>query len=47
MPITAKQNYAKLIIITLSDTPHDRYADIIINEKTGPTLTRIAELVKS
>jgi NAD-dependent deacetylase len=47
MPITAKHNHAKLVIITLSDTPHDRYADIIINEKTGPTLTRIAELVKS
>jgi NAD-dependent deacetylase len=46
MPILAKQNGAKLVIITLSDTPHDRYADVIINEKTGPTLTRIAELVK-
>jgi NAD-dependent deacetylase len=47
MPIVAKQNGAKLVIITLSDTPHDSYADVIINEKTGPTLTRIAELVKS
>jgi NAD-dependent deacetylase len=47
MPLLAKDNGAKLVIITLSDTPHDRYADLIINEKTGPTLSRIAELVKS
>jgi NAD-dependent deacetylase len=47
MPIIAKQNGAKLIIITLSDTPHDQYADYIINEKTGPTLIGIAEQVKT
>jgi len=47
MPIIAKQNGAKLIIITLSDTPHDQYADFIINEKTGPTLTGIADKVKT
>jgi len=46
MPIIAKQNGAKLVIITLSDTPHDRYADFIIHEKTGPTLSQIAEAVK-
>lgn len=46
MPIVARQRGAKLVIITLSDTPHDSYADIVINEKTGPTLSRIAELVK-
>jgi len=47
MPVLAKQNGAKLVIITLSDTPHDRYADAIINAKTGPTLKRIVEIVKS
>lgn len=47
MPIVAKDNHAKLIIITLSNTPHDRYADFIINEKTGPTLTKIADAVKA
>jgi NAD-dependent deacetylase len=47
MPLLAKNNGAKLVIITLGDTPHDRYADVIINEKTGPTLSRITELVKS
>ena len=47
MPLIAKQNGAKLVIITLSDTPHDHYADAIINDKTGPTLTHIAESVKA
>jgi NAD-dependent deacetylase len=47
MPVIAKQNGAKLVIITLSDTPHDGYADVIINEKTGPTLSRIVEKVKT
>jgi NAD-dependent deacetylase len=46
MPVMAKRNGAKLVIITLSDTPHDGYADLIINEKTGPTLSRVAEIVK-
>jgi NAD-dependent deacetylase len=46
MPRIASQTGAKLVIITLSDTPHDRAADIVINEKTGPSLSRIAELVK-
>jgi len=47
MPVMAKQNGAKLVILTLSDTPHDRYADVIIHEKTGPTLSRLVELVKA
>jgi NAD-dependent deacetylase len=46
MPIIASRQGAKLIIITISDTPHDQYADVIIHEKTGPTLSKIAELVK-
>jgi len=46
MPINAKQQGAKLVIITLSETPHDRYADVVINAKTGPTLQRICEMVK-
>jgi NAD-dependent deacetylase len=47
MPTIAKQNGARLVIITLSDTPHDHYADVIINEKTGPTLSAIVEKVKA
>lgn len=47
MPVAAKRNGSKLIIITLSDTPHDHYADVIIHDKTGPTLSKIAEIVKA
>lgn len=47
MPLIAKQNGAKLVIITLSDTPHDSYADVIINDKTGPTLSKVVEKVKA
>jgi len=47
MPLTAKTNGAKLIIINLMATPHDHYADIVINEKLGDTLTQIVELVKA
>lgn len=47
MPVIAKQHGAKLVIITLSNTPHDSYADVIINEKTGPTLSKITEMVKA
>jgi NAD-dependent deacetylase len=47
MPVIAKQNRAGLVIITLSDTPHDRYADVVINDKTGVTLSQIAERVKA
>jgi NAD-dependent deacetylase len=46
MPIIAKRKGAKLIIITLSETPHDGYADVVINEKTGPTLKGITDLIK-
>ena len=46
MPIIAKRHGAKLVIITLSDTPHDSYADVVINEKTGTTLNQITEMVK-
>ncbi len=46
MPLMAKRRGAKLVIITLSDTPHDSYADVVINEKTGTALNQITELVK-
>ena len=37
---------AKLVIINLTETPHDTYADIVINEKTGETLFQIVAQVK-
>jgi NAD-dependent deacetylase len=47
MPVIAKRNGAKLVIVNLTGTPHDSYADVIINEKTGTTLARIADKVKA
>jgi NAD-dependent deacetylase len=47
MPLIAKDNGAKLVIINLTPTPHDGHADIVINQKTGPVLSAIAERVKA
>ncbi len=46
MPVLAKQNGAKLVIINFTDTPHDGYADIIITEKTGETMAKIVATAK-
>ena len=40
-PLLAKEAGAKLAIITLSETPLDRYADFVFNEKLGDFLTRL------
>ncbi len=47
MPLIAKDNGAKLIIINLTSTPHDGYADIVVHEKTGEILPQIVERVKA
>jgi len=47
MPLIAKDSGARLVIINLMPTPHDRYADIVINEKTGETLSQIVDQVKA
>lgn len=41
MPVIAKRAGAKLVIINLTETPHDHYADIVITEKTGETLSQV------
>jgi NAD-dependent deacetylase len=46
MPVVAKQNGAKLVIMNFTETPHDRYADVLIAEKTGETLSKIVKRVK-
>jgi NAD-dependent deacetylase len=46
MPLLAKQNGAKLVIINITDTPHDGRADVIIKEKTGETLAKIVKKAK-
>jgi NAD-dependent deacetylase len=47
MPLIAKDNGARLVIINLMPTPHDRYADIVIHEKTGPVLSQIVNQAKA
>lgn len=47
MPVIAKGNGARLVIINLTPTPHDHYADVVINEKTGEVLPQIVEQVKA
>ena len=47
MPLIAKDNGAKLIIVNLTPTPHDSYADIVIYEKVGEALPQIIERVKA
>ncbi len=47
MPLVAKDSGAKLVIINLEPTPHDRYADVTIHEKTGEVLPQIIARVKA
>ena len=46
MPVVARQNGAKLVIMNFTPTPHDRYADVLIAEKTGETLMKIVTRFK-
>jgi NAD-dependent deacetylase len=43
-PLLAKQTGARLVIITLSSTPLDEYADLVINESLGGFLKDSLEL---
>ena len=47
IPLIAKDSGARLIIINLTPTPHDPYADIAIHDKTGPALSQIIDRVKA
>ncbi len=47
LPMLAKQNGSKLIIINLGDTPFDAYADVLIQGKAGEVMQRLVKLVKS
>ncbi len=46
MPVIARQSGAKLVIMNLTETPHDWHADVVIKEKTGATLAKIVARVK-
>ncbi|MBI4607877.1 MAG: Sir2 family NAD-dependent protein deacetylase [Candidatus Rokubacteria bacterium] len=47
MPLYAKREGARLVIVNLSETPHDAYADVVIPGKAGPVMEQILERVKS
>jgi len=47
MPLIAKESGARLIIVNLTPTPHDPYADIAIHDQTGPALSQIIDRVKA
>jgi NAD-dependent deacetylase len=47
MPLIAKDSGARLIIINMEPTPHDRYADLVIHKRTGEALPRIMAQAKA
>ncbi len=46
LPLTAKRYGGKLVIINMSSTPHDAYADMAITGKAGDLLPKLVEEVK-
>lgn len=46
LPETAKRNGAFLAIVNLSETPCDDMSDIVISEKAGTVMKRVAEKIK-
>jgi len=46
MPLVAKRNGARLVIINRDPTPYDDMADIVIHSQAGPTMASVLEYVK-
>jgi NAD-dependent deacetylase len=46
MPLVAKRNGAKLVIINRDPTPYDDMADIVIHGQAGPVMDSILKEVK-
>ncbi len=46
MPLVAKRNGAKLVIINRDPTPYDDTADLVIHAQAGPTMASLLEYVK-
>lgn len=46
MPLVAKRNGAKLVIINRDPTPYDEMADSVIHAQAGPTMASILENIK-
>ncbi len=47
MPLVAKRNGAKLVIINRDSTPYDEMADIVIHGQAGSTMAGILDCVKT
>jgi len=43
-PLVAKRNGAKLVILNREETPLDGYADLVLHEEIGPTLSAAVNL---
>jgi len=46
MPLVAKRNGAKLVIINRDPTPYDHMADIVIHGQAGPVMASVLEKLK-
>ncbi len=46
MPVTAKRNGARLVIINRDSTPCDAMADMVLHDQAGPTMTALLNCVK-
>ena len=46
MPLVAKRNGAKLVIVNRDPTPYDDMADLVVHGQAGSTLGSILEHVK-
>ncbi|MBM4347628.1 MAG: sigma factor regulator FecR, partial [Deltaproteobacteria bacterium] len=46
MPLVAKRNGAKLVIINRDPTPYDDLADMVIHAQAGLTMANILKCVK-
>jgi NAD-dependent deacetylase len=46
MPLVAKRNGAKLVIINRDPTPFDDMADLVIHGQAGPTMASVLDLVR-
>jgi NAD-dependent deacetylase len=45
IPLQAKNNQARLVIINKSETPLDRLADVVVHDSIGEILRQVAELL--
>jgi NAD-dependent deacetylase len=46
MPLVAKRNGAKLVIVNRDPTPYDDMADLVVHGEAGSTMKRILDHVK-